>query len=107
MAGNPEQHRGGRRWTDNISADIRLAIEESAAETRHTLRPEIAAVAARVEAGSLLQTKEHAEVKAAIANLADDIAEIKQWRTSLRTYVISLGVLIVGATGLLAGLLQH
>lgn len=68
----------GRRATDSISAAIELAIRDSAEGTRHALRPEIAAVAARLEATSLIQTREHAEVKTAVAELHSDVTVVKQ-----------------------------
>lgn len=69
---------GGRRATDNISADIALAIEEAAAETRHTLRAEITVVAAHLEAMRLQNATEHTEVKGHVMELIEDMAEIKQ-----------------------------
>lgn len=77
----------GRRATDNISAPIELAIHESAEETRHTLRPEIAAVAARLEAASVIQTREHAEVRAAVAELQSDVTVVKQDVADLKSLI--------------------
>lgn len=68
---------GGRRATDDISAEIRLAIEESAAETRHTLRSEITLVATQLETFRLQSTNEHTEVKGHIVELSEDIAGLK------------------------------
>jgi len=46
-------------------------------DTRHGLRNEITALAAQVVAGNLQSTKEHAEVKASIEELREDVADLK------------------------------
>lgn len=67
----------GRRATDNISAAVALAIDEAAAETRHTLRTEITVFATQLEAFRLQSTQEHTEVKGHVMDLLNDMTELK------------------------------
>ena len=64
-----------RRSTD-VPASVALAIEEAARDVRHVMRNELAAISTQVAAGTLLATKEHAEVKSSLEALRVEVGRI-------------------------------
>jgi hypothetical protein len=69
---------GGRRNYDSdlsyLEESLKRWVSEEIGQTRHLMRNEIAAVSAQVAALTLSSTKEHAEVKAALAQLQAGMA---------------------------------
>ena len=117
----------GRRVTDNISAAVRLAIEEATAATRHTLRQESVVIAARLETLTLQNAQEHTEVKGHVMELIEDMADVKKLiprvadlekndavlaaihkqRNTIRNAAIGLAGVIVASAGVVVAAVPH
>lgn len=79
----------GRR-SDDVDPAVQLAIDKGDAQTRHSMRDEIAALSAKVELWRAESTREHGEVSSKLDRLVDEVAALKPQTTMLAAEVAAL-----------------
>jgi hypothetical protein len=67
-----------RRASDEVDPRIIIVLREELADTRHTFRNEIAAVASMVQVGNLQQVTETAQMKAKLEEISSDVADLRR-----------------------------